>query len=59
MQYSSGAENNFPQILIDVVEINSEMLSISEKWFEISQDKVKVFIEDGVEFCIAGKKGLN
>ena len=65
MQCSSRAESNyFSQILIDVVEIDSEMLSVSEKWFEFSQgDKVKVFIEDGVEFikqaCIAGKKGLN
>ncbi len=53
----------FPQIAIDVVEIDPEMLSIAEKWFQFSQgEKMKVFVDDGVEFIkqasLAEKKGL-
>ena len=48
--------------MIDVVEIDPEMLSVAERWFQFSQgEKIKVFIEDGVKFVkqasITGKKG--
>ena len=48
--------------MIDVVEIDSEMVSVAEKWFGFAQgEKLKVFVEDGVEFVkqasVAGKKG--
>lgn len=50
------------QITLDVVEIDSEMLSVAEKWFGFAQgERLKVFIEDGVQFvketCASGKKG--
>ena len=49
--------------MIDIVEIDPEMLSVAERWFEFAQgENVKVFIEDGMEFVkqasSAGKKGL-
>ena len=45
------------------MEIDSEMLSVAEKWFGFAQgERLKVFIEDGVQFvqeaCAAGKKGI-
>lgn len=45
---------------IDVVEIDSEMVSLAEKWFGFVQgDRVKVFIQDGVLFVKeATKQGL-
>ncbi len=49
------------QVMMDVVELDSEMVSVAEKWFGFSQGKnIKVFIDDGIHFikeACSRKKG--
>lgn len=46
-----------------MVELDSEMVCVAEKWFDFTQgERMRVHVADGVEFvkkCLtAGKKGM-
>ena len=51
------------QITVDVVELDSEVVSIAERFFELTPSaRFNVNVDDGIKYvneaCSAGKKGI-
>ncbi|XP_054717727.1 eEF1A lysine and N-terminal methyltransferase-like [Uloborus diversus] len=42
---------HFPEAVIEAVELDSEIVNVAKKWFQLgTDDRLKVYVKDGIEF---------